>query len=80
MVGDIASDSESTSTTNDGEGSDKCESPLVVPGNTDFEMVDNTTSESEYLTDYQIFERLYDRIKIWHARILNIDESIECYW
>ena len=35
MVGDIASDSDSTSTTNDGKPSNKCKSPLIVPGNTD---------------------------------------------
>ena len=78
MVGDIASDSESTSTTNDGEGSDKCESPLVVPGNTDFEMVDNTTSESEFVTTHQMFERLYERLKICTAWILNRLDSKSC--
>ena len=35
MVDDIASDSESTSTTNDSKASDKCESPLIVSGSTD---------------------------------------------
>ena len=61
MVGDIASNSESTSTTNDGEASDKCESPLIVTGNAEFGMVDNTTlnyrtSESEHLTQDQMLE------------------------
>ena len=35
MVDNIASDSESTSTTNNCKASDKCESPLIVPGSTD---------------------------------------------
>ena len=35
MVDDIASDSDSTSTTNDSEASDKCESPLVAPVTTE---------------------------------------------
>ena len=33
MVDDIASDSDSTSTTNDSEASDKCQSSLIVPEN-----------------------------------------------
>ena len=33
MVDDIASDSDSTSTTNNSEASEKCASPLVVPEN-----------------------------------------------
>ena len=47
MVDDITSDSESTSTCNDSEVSDKCESTLFVPGNTDTQMVDKTIKESE---------------------------------
>jgi len=43
MVDDIASDSDSTSTTNGSEASDKCESPLVVPGNADTQIVDDAT-------------------------------------
>ena len=40
MVDDIASDSDSTSTTNDSEASDKCESSLIDPGNADTQNVD----------------------------------------
>ena len=39
MVDDIASDSDSTSTTNDSEASDKCESPLVAPVSTEAQML-----------------------------------------
>ena len=34
-------------TTDDSEASDKCESPPIVPGNTDTQMVDNIASDSE---------------------------------
>ena len=50
MVDDIASDSESTSTTNDSKASDKCESPLIVPGNTDTQISDRISS---HLTEFQ---------------------------
>ena len=43
MVDDTASDSDSTSTTNDSEASDKCEIPLIAPGNTDTQIVDDIT-------------------------------------
>ena len=73
MVGDIASNSESTSTTNDGEASDKCESPLIVTGNAEFGMVDNTTlnyrtSESEHLTQDQMLEimqTMFNNFETW---------------
>ena len=48
MVDDIASDSESTSTSNDSKASDKCKSPLVVPGNAAARML-------------QIFEKAFDK-------------------
>ena len=41
MVDDIASDSDSTSTTNDSEASDKCESPLIAPGKADTQTVED---------------------------------------
>ena len=34
-------------TTDDSEASDKCESPPIVPGNTDTQMVDDIASDSE---------------------------------
>ena len=40
MVDDIASDSESTSTSNNSKASNKCESPLIVPGNTATQMLE----------------------------------------
>ena len=73
MVDDINSYSVSTSTTNEGEASDKSESSLI-PGNADTEMVDNTTSESEYLTIHQMLEnRCYARLRN------RLDESLESY-
>ena len=51
MVDDIASDSESTSTSNDSKASDKCESPLIVPGNTDTQRLDKATAEFQKLLD-----------------------------
>ena len=36
-----------TLTTDDSEASDKCESPPIVPGNTDTQMVDDIASDSE---------------------------------
>ena len=57
MVDDIASDSDSTSTTNDSEASDKCKSPLVVPGKADTQMVDKTISDTTYQKMFQIMEK-----------------------
>ena len=51
MVDNIASDSESTSTTNNCKASDKCESPLIVPGNTDAQKLDKCITE--FQTEFQ---------------------------
>ena len=46
MVDNINSNSESTSTINDSEASNKWESPPILPGNTDTQMVDDINSYS----------------------------------
>ena len=56
MVDDIASDSESTSTTNDSKASDKCESPLIVPGITDKQMLDKAITDAKYQKLFQKIE------------------------
>ena len=58
------------------------ESPLIVPGNSAVEIFDNTSLhyyplQSEYLTEYQMFERLFDQMKTIPERIFNIDKNIE---
>ena len=75
MVDDIASDSESTSTTNDSKASDKCESPLIVPGNTDTQIVDDITYalKAQYQKMFQMSQMLDESIrqmqssKVWHV-------------
>ena len=75
MVDDIASDSESTSTTNDSKASDKCESPLIVPGNTDTQIVDDITyaANAQYEKMFQELVTLNDMCN--QAR-LGLDETI----
>ena len=60
MVDDIASDSESTSTTNDSKASDKCESPLIVPGNTETQIVDGMT-DAQYQELFAIYKLMVSR-------------------
>ena len=75
MVDDIASDSELTSTTNDSKASDKCESPLIVPGNTDTQIVDDITYalKVQYQKMFQMSQMLDVSIrqmqssKVWHV-------------
>ena len=75
MVDDIASDSESTSTTNDSKASDKCESPLIVPGNTDTQIVDDITYalKAQYQKMFQMSQMFDESIrqmqsyKVWHV-------------
>ena len=60
MVDDIASDSELTSTTNDSKASDKCESPLIVPGNTETQIVDDMT-DAQYQELFAIYKLMVSR-------------------
>ena len=51
------------STTNDSKASDKCESPLIVPGNTDTQMVDKTITDAKYQKLFQKIEEFTYEIK-----------------
>jgi len=64
MVDDIASDSESTSTSNDSKASDKCESPLIVPGSTAAQMLERFEHRfTEVFTErFSEFEKAVDEI------------------
>ena len=70
MVDDIASDSKSTSTTNDSKASDKCESPLFVPGNIDTQMLDKAITDAKYQKLFQKIEEFTYEIKR-DTKILN---------